>query len=302
MLTDGGFDPAALKPLSFAALRDRLHFTDIEVRLQLANPAPLSVAVLGRLRGALGRWLLQRAASTEIEAARCALFESSGRLSRSLDLPMPWLSQFDQSEDQVLLRLRLFANGQAHAAVLATAMEAVMGLAPAAHPLRCAASPLAVQTVSRGVTASHAAGPLSLRFLTPLSQRRDQRTHAAPQTVLRGILRRVGGIAALYGWRPDQAIADLHALLAERFGRVAWSEQDIALSSWQRGSARQDRHYRVEGVAGTLMLHAPPGELAPLFDLGVALHAGARATVGHGRYVLEIPRSGNPAGVIAAAD
>lgn len=292
MLTDGGFDPATLTPLSFAALRDRLQFTDIEVRLSLASSAPLSVAVLGRLRGALGRWLLQRAASTDIEAARRALFESGGRLSRSLDLPMPWLLQFDQREAQLLLRLRLFADGQHHAAVLATAMDAVMRLAPAAHPLRCAASPLTVQTQARGVTASHAPGHLSLRFLTPLSQRRGQRSHAAPQTVLRGIFRRVAGIAALYGWRPDQAVAEVHARLAQRFEHVAWSEQawpdqDSARTFWQRGSARQDRHYRVEGVSGTLMLNAPPGELAPLFDLGVALHAGAKATVGHGRYVLE---------------
>lgn len=282
MLTD------ALQPLSMAALRAALRYVDVEAHVGMARVSHADVRALGRLRGALGRVLISKGAA--YDGLRRRLYEAQGALTPGLELPKPFVVQADHVGGAVVLRIRLFADAMADADQVADLLADCLSLPSERNPLRQEVHLRGVRIKEGSVARLCGDGVAALFFVTPLSQRGGQASHAEPHSVLKGILRRVSGIAALAGCKLEGSVADLQSDLLARFSGACWSGSDAQPQGWMRRSDRQGTQYGVLGISGHLNLQASLGHLEPLFAIGEVVHAGAKATAGLGRYEIECSR------------
>lgn len=125
---------------------------------------------------------------------------------------------------------------------------------------------------------------LTLNFITPTRVKRDGKLVSRPdaETIIRLILRRLIGLAQMYGtpWYPptEQLIKAAKALPVS--GDTDW--QPIS-----HVSSRQKRRMPLGGFEGRLTLYEVPEDIRALLLLGSLVHIGKLATYGHGWYLVE---------------
>jgi CRISPR-associated endoribonuclease Cas6 len=268
----------------------------ISYRLAGLASAVRDLALLGRIRGALGDELLRGASPQSAQGAPCpweppcafeALFRKQGRMTQGSDFPSPWVLSLAPHRDDLLVRMSLFGIacewGSAAAEALTIVLmervdwkEATGGFAPAP---RIASRKVEATTVPTN-SATH---QLILDFMSPLViSSRNGTEDPRPAFMSFGL--RLEGIARWHGLSLAQV--DWRAM-AGMLNALTWEWEDVVPVAWHRGSRRQDKWITMRGVIGRLVVSGAAlddPQLSALFRLGALIHVGADIAFGCGRY------------------
>ena len=138
---------------------------------------------------------------------------------------------------------------------------------------------------------------VSIRVETPLwlrSRGREIRRAPVPAELLvRALCRRAGMMADYHA--PDLHQPDWSAVVACSRD-LPPLDGDLSWVSWRRRSHIQGREMKLPGLVGHLRWTGVPAELTPLLSLGTILHLGKSASLGLGRYRLEMPEEADDGG------
>lgn len=129
---------------------------------------------------------------------------------------------------------------------------------------------------------------VSLRLLTPLRLKRDGR-HVGPDVfrfpdLFRNLLRRISMLTYFHTETPLET--DFKALIS--YAETVTTRNELAWKDWSRYSARQKTLMHLGGLVGRIDIEGQ--DLTPVWPylwLGQWTHAGAGATMGLGRYMIE---------------
>lgn len=271
---------------------DEIPFCDsIVVCADTARQIPI-MALLHKLRGALGRVLAQSASSEALAGRPCPfqppcsfeLFHNTqGKIHEGLEIPKPFVLRADRAEETITLTLRLFGEACAwrhsfHDAWIAAARRGIQ------HERTKTIFDVKQAFQRPGKTRIRSnTKPVTLRFITPLvlrSPRIESLTAgatASPDVVLpllnRSIMDRLSGLSHWSG-RPDpQPIEHFQLELADH---------KLTTTKIQRGPMQKRT-----GLTGHLCLTGLTPELAQLLSIAENTHLGADTVVGAGRFSLQ---------------
>lgn len=252
----------------------------------------------GRIRGAFGQELLERASP---EAARgepcpwdppCAfeiLFKKQGRMEPGLDYPGPWVVELDAVNGDLIVIFRLFGFACDYAASAAEALTYALkervdyaGRSGFFFP-----EPVITDRTisSRGaVEVSEPRSGVILDFLTPATLTGNAVKHN-PRGLITTAAARLSGLAR---WHDLALDVDRDELVeATRLLDFEWIEASAV--RWQRGSSRQEKAFEMGGIVGRLVVVGDPELLllpSVILAIGERTHIGADIAFGCGRFQL----------------
>lgn len=288
---------AARAPMpSWDAVLERFCWIDVEAQLALPPDFVLSMPGLIAIRGALGRQLGEAGqpagcgSGSDQPSPAQLMFYSMGQMAKGLDYPKPFVLQFDPGENRV--RVRLFGPAMVFGTAILAALQRIAAQ-PRDNPFGQPVDVVSQRVCSGRVSVDDADRSAShLFFLTPLVMRRGQCVQDNAGALRNSLVRRVSGILAWYGMGLPVPFADLQSQLLQRFPTLSWANagQDC-MASWAHPSGRQKTMFYEAGVLGRVSLGARVSEFWALFKLGQIVHAGAKTSIGCGRFCFGDPPS-----------
>lgn len=151
---------------------------------------------------------------------------------------------------------------------------------------------LAAHATALPLTALGAPHPVTraqLTFLTPLRlQQQGQPLHPkalTPRKLAADLLRRITLLAEFHAGLPEM-VPDARQLVAH--ADTLQHHHDLRWYDWSRYSSRQQREMTLGGALGTWTFEGDLAPLLPWLRLGQWLHVGKNASLGMGRYQLDI--------------
>lgn len=278
-----------MQPVSLKDLSAQLVIHDLMVTVAGHRGALKSPALLGKVRGAMGRALALSASPEALAGQPCPydppcaydLFHNAqDALNAGFELPKPYLLRADPAGDDLCLTLRLFGAACDWAAEfragLIAGLRGGLDLGPGGE--RVAMTITAVSRTPITLPPPPGPGPLALRTVTPIIQRL-RADHSGlgldPASLILGLGRRASGVARWHGLSldlPEAALSEaLHAVPA-------------GVSGARRALSRGTRPR--PGFEGLIGFTDPPPVLRRLLALAPTLHIGADTTIGAGRVKL----------------
>ncbi len=265
------------------------------VEVEIAKPPRLDppMAVLNRVRGALGHATMNGASAASIAGRPCTydppcvfdiLFREQWRGDGRHGLPKPWVSAMEVGRNSVTLRLSLFGMACDWAcAVRERVIDALRGVEWTQGDVlddlpvrRCAL------LTSPSLDLPYAPDAVDLVFDTPMDAAGlDLRIN--PASVVARLARRIDGLSRWMGVGVD---ADWLAM-AECWNGCAYFCADLQEGVATRGSRRQGRLYANPVVSARWTIAGDLRPIWPLLVLGQTSHIGRGAVSGYGRYHLE---------------
>jgi hypothetical protein len=256
------------------------------------------LALMNRIRGALGRVLMQGASRDAIAGKPCSwrppcaldvLFREQARLGKH-GIPKPWVLALDRRGFDLIVRITLVGFALEWAGAVAQALAAALqhnidwkghGTAHEVFLPKPHIDRLEVQGLN-GVMLPRPRTSATLDFVTPLDAAGDDPLDRSA-TVIGRLARRLDLLAR---WMDIQIDADW-----EKLSQV-WNDLDFDAASLSRRapldrqSGRERHKFKVELVQGSLGIAGNLEPIWPIIALGQMCHVGRKATAGLGRYAL----------------
>jgi hypothetical protein len=296
-------DPAARVPLAELPA----HWVTATVEATVPGHGALAgdLVLMGRIRGALGRVLMDGASRAAIAGRPCdfdppcaldVLFREQARTGKH-GVPKPWVLALDRHGLDLVVRITLFgfaidwagAVGQALATALRRGVD-FRERAGGGHDRLFLPPPEVSHLAIReaGVAMPRPRDTVLLDFLTPLDAAGDDPLDR-PASVVGRLARRIGLMAR---WMDVVIDADWPALAAH-WNALPCDPAGLARETLDSRSGRQ-RDDRTGGrrrfarplLSGTLAIGGDLVPVWPLLVLGETCHAGRGGTAGLGRYRL----------------
>lgn len=271
-------------------------------RIQIICPGAADLAldpnVPAKIRGAWGRKLAEGASEEALAkrpcpwAAPCAydlFFNSHGLLAGRLEIPKPFVLALDANGADLMVCLTLFGIAVDWAGEAADALVRALrgGLDEAGNRRRTLIVAERQIEIASGIPVPDVSSGAMLAFMSPVALRSGDALHVRPASLIKSLGNRIGGLALWHGMALELDPAGFSAEAEHLGDRADWQIQ--ALPVWRRGSRAQNRHIGMAGVIGTLTLPPLSSFFATLVALGAHTHAGSRAALGMGRYILQLP-------------
>ncbi|WP_413204161.1 CRISPR system precrRNA processing endoribonuclease RAMP protein Cas6 [Rhodospirillum sp. A1_3_36] len=284
-----------------------------DIVLTLGPNAPDAVAgdpaVADRIRGALGRTLMESASGEAISGRPCPwsppcaldiLWGETGQVRRGVPIPKPFLIRVDAPRPGWLeIRLSLFGFATDWAEGIGDALVRTFrnGVSLEGGPHRRPFDPChrLVETPNPApcpppFARSDDVADVSLWFITPVIPRRGNRTALDPLALLTGLSRRAEGMAR---WH-DAALEVQGQALGEAARALRVDPFGLRPIAWTRPHTRNRSHdIPRSGFTGPYRLFGPSwalAEIQPLLTLGQAQGAGGHVALGLGQYRLIGPK------------
>ncbi|MCF6306064.1 MAG: CRISPR system precrRNA processing endoribonuclease RAMP protein Cas6 [Rhodobacteraceae bacterium] len=275
-----------------------------EIRLLIANEAA-SVEndnLIGKIRGAWGNILLEGSSITARNDVACdwtapsglaIFFQINGFLAKGIDFPKPYVFTIEPHGPDMILTLRLFgfAADWAGEAAFALVLAMQRGLDYGKDGNKRRSFEVLDRSIdqSTGLPFPTTTPQLALDFTSPVSAKKGSFHHANPHSILKGIMRRVSGMAPWQGGSLGDIYADLFREIEAMSPPPEWI--NIKRKDWTRRtvSRGETRQMPISGGLGTLLLPVVSQPLFQVLSLGQYIHAGSQATIGKGRYILRHP-------------
>ncbi|MBN9887849.1 CRISPR system precrRNA processing endoribonuclease RAMP protein Cas6 [Salipiger abyssi] len=292
-----------MQTTSLAALIDGWNVEECRIVCEGHGRLANDLAVLNRLRGALGHVLAQSASDEALTGKPCPfdppcafdLFHNNqGHMTAGLEIPKPFVLLSDNLDGDLSVAIRLFGHSNAWAP------EFMAGLISAARRgIRMQGQQLSFRVTHAGrrklappsVTAQN--GPIVLRTLTPILRKSDARAQGSPRPIpqdeaemlaeflvstLTGVGNRISGLAQ---WHQRVLDLDSTSLKAEAraLSRDAAIEGKLSRRSFGKKKGRQ-------GFDGTVALPWASADLRGLLGLSAFAHIGADTAMGAGRVLV----------------
>lgn len=290
-------EQAAGVPTNVAGLAARWRIARIRILCAGAGGLAGNPNAPAKIRGAWGRALAQSASDKALEGGPCPwptpcgyslFFNEPGRLTARLAIPKPFVIALDREGSNLTITLSLFGVatdwvGEAADALVRALREGLDG--------RMGRRPIKVieREIDRadGIPIADLSSGAMIAFHTPFVLRSDQTGHVDPVSLFTGLGNRLSGLARWHGFALS---LDPTALKHDAVYAGASSEWiDPKAIAWTRGSVAQGKKNPMAGVIGVLLTPPLSSLLASLVSIGAYTHAGARTTMGQGRYSLHQP-------------
>ncbi|EJW09345.1 hypothetical protein A33M_1555 [Rhodovulum sp. PH10] len=290
--------PAAAVPL------DALSACWVTATIEATVPGHGALAgdlvLMARIRGALGRALMEGASAEAIAEKACpweppcaldVLFREQVRSGRH-GVPKPWVLALDRRGLDLVVRITLFGFAIDWAGAVGHALVTALRRGIDFHD-RAAGLFLPAPTVSRlvvrenGIASPPPRETVLLDLVTPLDATGDDPLDR-PASVIGRLARRIDSMAR---WMDVSVDADWPVLAAH------WNALDYdaggllrdrldSRSGRQRDGTGAHRRFARPLLSGTLAIGGDLAPVWPLLVLGETCHAGRGATAGLGRYRL----------------
>jgi hypothetical protein len=154
-----------------------------------------------------------------------------------------------------------------------------------------AAARLRAHTPALEVPTFESVAQAELEVATPLRLQDNGRPlrpeELSPRKLVAALVRRAGLLFEFHAARPGLGA---QAPLLARHAETLSDTRDLTWHDWSRYSSRQKQAMTLGGVLGIWTLRGDLAPLLPWLWLGQWLHAGKNATMGMGRYALQLPR------------
>ena len=272
-------------------------WTEARVSAVIPGHADLAndVVLLRRIRGGIGRLLLQSASPEAIAGAPCpweppcaldVLFREQGRAG-ARGIPKPFVLSATRKGWDLVVTLTLFGFAVDWAPVAAHALTAVLtqgidwrGQRPGLF--------LPPARVGRVATAGFdciepvpGRSQIAIEFVTPLMDETEDLVDRPTMILTRAAWR----IAALAAWQGVRLIGDDGRLRAELDG-VRCDASQLKQFTAARHSGRGQRGFNVPVLTGVLVINDPAPVVWVLLAIGQRTHVGKGAVEGFGRFVV----------------
>lgn len=287
--------------LSLGEFVSALRMAEVTIRVEELASLVSDPALPGRIRGAFGEVLMEGASENALQGAPCdfdppsafeVLFRKQGRMTPGTDFPSPWLLGLDPYRGDLIVRLTLFGMATdwapAAAEALASALRRVDwsgGDGRFVPRWRIVARRYGQRTLPELITDDTSLiTSFVLETLSPVVLSNGG-AHERPASLFSTLSQRVEGLAR---WQEASVETDWREI-AGRLHQLDWQWSDTERIEWTRGSRRQDRSLRMQGLTGRLTISGSPEELAtlePVFRLAGQIHIGADVAFGCGRVVV----------------
>ncbi|GMG85343.1 hypothetical protein LNKW23_45630 [Paralimibaculum aggregatum] len=297
-------DNALEQRIEIAALAAEWRMTRILLRCRGEARRLKDPKLVGKIRGGWGN-ALEEVASPEAIAERscswetpCALsifFTSYGRHLPGFDLPKPYVFAVDVDRGDLLVMLTLFGAAESWAGEATDGLVRALRVGldrrgPNGRPIR---EPIGISDrsvrASLGVPVPDLTGGAVLEFPDQVSQKKGSMPHFEPATLLKGLVKRIKGLALWHGADlaegTEELLDEAHAIGAT----AQWIDRGERRR--RQGSRLQARSYPVVGRRGVLILPPMSPVMATLIALGEYTYVGASTRLGNGSYRLH-PHAG----------
>ena len=277
--------------------------TDISILVnKKINISELST-LPARIRGGWGEKLTCFASNSARENGLCnwnsasalsILFSENGTMDKGLQIPRPYVVEifpFVETE-QILINLRLFGFAGIWAGEASAAMRYLLqdGLEWSAGKDREKAEIIDMSIIRHGAETlpdkeqKRIMNSAFLKFITPLSLRRQGAVTADVTALLLSLVNRIKGLAR---WHDIDLVID-RRLLKGLARNLHYDSRDMRGEGWFRFSNRQKRKIPMEGLSGTLIIEGDLFPFIPYLWLGQDSFVGSHTASGMGRYHLEL--------------
>lgn len=281
--------PARLIPLD--ALPSAWFHSVIELRCQGASELGTQQNLPGKIRGALGEALKLTASQQAVAGQPCpwsppsaldVLFRCQGKITPALEIPKPYVLAVYPDGDDLLIRLTLFGFASDWTEMVSEALvRAVRGPISIERSLEI----IDRRYWSQERVVCRTTGIAAIVFQSPLQIRQgQQRVRLDLPTLVANLGNRISSLARWQDAAVDASWSDLK-VHAGRLQVVPLEQQD---HQWSRFSRKQRRRIPIEGECPAWLIRGSLGPILPLLAIGAVTHAGGRATLGLGRYELEV--------------
>ncbi|MGD9617860.1 MAG: CRISPR system precrRNA processing endoribonuclease RAMP protein Cas6 [Alphaproteobacteria bacterium] len=281
--------------LSFAELAEAWFMARIAVRIEGMAGLAHNLDLLRRVRGGIGRVLMQSASPEAIAGRPCpwdppcaldVLFREQGRVGAH-GIPKPFVLAAEPRGRDLIVSMTLFGFASDWSAAAAHALLAAVqhridwrGLRPYLFVPRLRIAGVATDAIE-GVRLPAWREIVEMQFLTPMNAEGDNPLER-PATVFARLARRIQGLTQ---WH-DAAIETDWAALAAAWGNLAYDTGSLHIEHAWRRSGTQARSYEPPTVRGMLRITDVPLDLWSLLAIGQEAHVGKGAGEGFGRFLL----------------
>jgi hypothetical protein len=283
--------------LSLRELADSFFHGTITVEIGLSSRRRLDLRLPGRLRGALGRVLLRSASAAARDQQPCpwtppcaldVLMGRHGEAESGIAIPPPWLLRVARNELGLTVSLTVIGFATDWIEVAAEALVTALREGDVLGPGSSLEPTSRVTTMHDGIAVPESATRALLTFETPLSLRSGPSGTAGSGSLLPSLFRRLNGLAR---WQDAELVTEERRAIAAILPGSAVHRLDREPpEGWFRRSMRQQRTLPVDTVGRPVLLLTGPNVplVLPALTLGELCHAGARPSLGLGRYRLEV--------------
>lgn len=267
------------------------------ISIRVAGYAALAhdLVLLRRIRGALGRVLMEGASAEALAGHPCpwqppcaleVLFREQGRAG-SHGIPKPFVLAAERRGPDLVVSLTLFglasdwAGAVGHA--LASALRHRIDWRGQRNDLFLPKPEISALVVRSWDGLDCGASPrgVEMEFLTPVNAEGDDPLER-PGTIIARLARRLDGLAR---WQDATVVADWRGL-ASRWDAADYDVRGLVRGRVVRRSGRSLADFTAQLVSGSLRIEVLPEDLWPILAIGREIHVGKGANAGFGRFAL----------------